>query len=595
LAQALAQASKRSPWLGRMGVAAPPPSFSHRGPAFGPAPTQKTQRLSRDGALALLMDLRSGYSKPAFQNKLAKLMLQEGRVSKGEHVNGRHELALIVQQVVLPRYGFEPNTEDFMEAVDEIVMFSSDPEISKCIQAINKCLKIPERTDSKEDNEHESGGCQEADKPSCMGSLSRTGAHAMLNELLAGYGRPHFQQQLAKLVRSEKARVGKGYMFVRGRNELSQTVCFKVLPRYGFAASEAGMKVASKEIEQFRSSCPEITAAWLAVRNCLKQPPEIEISGLEQVRCWTSPHKPRLSRGQAHSLMLELHHGYNSASFQKKLNSLMNQLGPVSEYRVDVAGRTALMFSVQRKVLPSYGFEANNNGVRAMDEELDCFLACQEIFEVAMAINKCLKMSSTYSQAEVLYQWEKKSLPTKPLELSHDTDPADSSSIGGAAEHMEETIKGSEAVNTQIKLAPKHGSDEPIGSLDSPCNPKLSLDRAHALVLELHQAYSRPWFQAELAKLTAQIDDLTFSVLRDILPHYNFEVNTNGVSDVVRELDLLAACPDLRESVSAVKRCLDTPTNKESGEKPSSFGVHATLISLHSGYVKPDFCDASAN
>lgn len=103
--------------------------------------------MSQARVLALLDELLVGFSSKSFQNKLGKLskvptesVSKDGLVS----LDGRAQLALTVQQEVLPRYGLTGDEQGVLEMKSAVRGFMDDPLVAEKSKAIREKLLLPQ-------------------------------------------------------------------------------------------------------------------------------------------------------------------------------------------------------------------------------------------------------------------------------------------------------------------------------------------------------------------------------------------------------------------------------------------------------------------
>lgn len=114
-----------------------------RGPWAAANPNQRT--LTREMAISLQRDLYIGFVDEGFQNEMQALEEKHGKESRG-FIIGRQALALKVQQVILPKYGFEGSSKGIahmMQAMRSEVIGSWD-DVNHLGFMISVHLKIAE-------------------------------------------------------------------------------------------------------------------------------------------------------------------------------------------------------------------------------------------------------------------------------------------------------------------------------------------------------------------------------------------------------------------------------------------------------------------
>jgi len=99
-------------------------------------------------------------------------------------------------------------------------------------------------------------------------------------------------------------------------------------------------------------------------------------------RC-ASPRGPGLTLNRAKALLQELLAGVSSPRFQRKLATV-----------TDAWGRRELLLSVQREVLPQYGYDGSEGGFEEVALALQPFLSDPKIILIAEAITRKLTLPS---------------------------------------------------------------------------------------------------------------------------------------------------------------------------------------------------------
>lgn len=99
--------------------------------------------------------------------------------------------------------------------------------------------------------------------------------------------------------------------------------------------------------------------------------------------------KPILTKDQALRLQRELLRAFEDPAFQQKLRALAGQ--PAKK-------RQALILSVQKEVLPKYGFEGSLKGVFFMLKAMEAFYNVREFMEAGMRINQLLEIDQGGAQ-----------------------------------------------------------------------------------------------------------------------------------------------------------------------------------------------------
>eukprot|EP00930_Biecheleria_cincta_P001119 TRINITY_DN102282_c0_g1_i1.p1 TRINITY_DN102282_c0_g1~~TRINITY_DN102282_c0_g1_i1.p1 ORF type:complete len:454 (+),score=101.62 TRINITY_DN102282_c0_g1_i1:78-1439(+) len=208
--------------------------------------TSVPPRLTLARARALMVDLLNGFSTKSFQQKLEKLVSAQGH-SALFHVPGRKELALSVQDSVLPRYGFEGSEAGVAEMVRALQpLLATDSGLAELSKTIREKLRMSgEANNRKEESENSDEELLNGKK-----RIKLESAIALQNALLASYSGPEFQMKLRKLMRKDE----DPKTLMQNRKKLILEVQVAVLPKYGFSASEAGVQEMKEAFEEWKSN-----------------------------------------------------------------------------------------------------------------------------------------------------------------------------------------------------------------------------------------------------------------------------------------------------------------------------------------------------
>jgi hypothetical protein len=194
----------------------------------------------------MMVDLLNGFSTKRFQQKLDKLVSAQGSPDLF-HVPGRKELALSVQECVLPQYGFEGSEAGVAEMVKALQpLLATDNGLAELSKTIRQQLKMSGETKSmKEDSENSDEELLNGKK-----QIKLEKAIALQNALLAAYSGPEFQMKLRKLMRKDE----DAKTLMQNRKKLILEVQVTVLPKYGFSASAAGVQEMKEAFEEWKSN-----------------------------------------------------------------------------------------------------------------------------------------------------------------------------------------------------------------------------------------------------------------------------------------------------------------------------------------------------
>jgi len=387
----------------------------------------------------MMVDLLNGFSNKRFQLNLDKLISAQGYQDLF-HVQGRKELALSVQESVLPRYGFEGSeagVADMVKALQPLV--ATDKGLAELSKAIRQKLKMSsEAKVSREDSEN-----SDEDLLSGKKHISLQKAIALQNALLAAYSGPEFHMKLGKLMRKDE----DAKTLMQNRKKLILEVQVAVLPKYGFSASEEGvqeMKEAfeewkgNSEVQNLNRAIEEQLVACIsnaiaerdgysqcrfAADKCSRAGlrPRAATDGrvsvmtatpsLRRQRAETGAELPRqvsvasdvstavsdltdehfepISKADTLALLQDLLEGFSSNEFQWKL-SLLKQGQAKTGFGLD--GLEEIALKVQKKVLKRRGFRGTRRGVAAMVDECSRYAQDADVTDLRNKINDKLGM-----------------------------------------------------------------------------------------------------------------------------------------------------------------------------------------------------------
>lgn len=394
------------------------PARNGSGPSSAAPP-----KLSSARARAMLSDLLLGFSSKSFQKKLDVLVSPQFNQRSQDlfHIDGRKELALTVQREVLPRYGFE-GTEAGVALMVKVLqpLIATDQRLAEQSEAIRQKLRLSGKTSSDSDSSDD-------ELPNGRKKLKREKAIALQNALLAQYSLPEFQMKFRKLLRKEPDNVREE------RKRLIRDVQLTVLPKFGFDASDAGidaMKEAfeewqwdnevrnlSKAIEEQLAVCMKDAIAERAghglaavqrdvhtfessctasSRRPSYQEHDRPVEQITSHQATSGDQPPGISKAETLQLLQDLLAGFSSPAFEWKLSLLKKARNSRDGFSLD--GIEELALSVQREVLPRYGFKGTRRGVAAMISECSRYIQDQDVIDLHNAINDKLGMDAAARQ-----------------------------------------------------------------------------------------------------------------------------------------------------------------------------------------------------
>eukprot|EP00931_Biecheleriopsis_adriatica_P008843 TRINITY_DN109981_c0_g1_i1.p1 TRINITY_DN109981_c0_g1~~TRINITY_DN109981_c0_g1_i1.p1 ORF type:complete len:432 (-),score=112.65 TRINITY_DN109981_c0_g1_i1:101-1396(-) len=399
-------------------------------------------KLTPARARAMLADLLVGFSAKSFQKKLDVLVTAQMGHSGSQdvfHVPGRKELALTVQREVLPRYGFDGSEYGVAMMVKAIQpLLAADSRLAEQSEAIRAKLRILSKDSSE--------ACDSSDDELANGKkhIKREKAIALQGALLAQYSTPDFQMKLRKLMRKDPENVREE------RKRLIEDVQIAVLPQFGFPASDAGIEAMKEAFEEWQwdnevrglsrqikelTACNSDAVAERAEPHAEMQlmRPRVQTSSSSSDAASSSGYSPSarsrawthfeplqqdtlpedsstvhglnndpgsaqadeqsriISKAETVQMLRELLTGFSSPAFQWKL-SLLKQ--GQSRQGVVLDGIEELALSVQREVLPKYGFKGSRRGVVHMICECSRYAKDSEVTDLHNSINEKLGMDA---------------------------------------------------------------------------------------------------------------------------------------------------------------------------------------------------------
>lgn len=190
--------------------------------------------LTEAQVLSLLGELLEGFSTPEFQEEVQSMKWYSGNP-------GHMRLTLKVHRRVLPKYRLPGTSDGVLMMLREVTPLLGNWMVGYLIDKIDEKLGLPEGTsrcvclDLQHLDEEETLADVLPPAPQ-QKNLTRMHVLSMASDLLDGFSTEDFQQKLQELLRKKKSA-----REVPGRMELALTVQSKVLPKYGFPGTFAGV------------------------------------------------------------------------------------------------------------------------------------------------------------------------------------------------------------------------------------------------------------------------------------------------------------------------------------------------------------------
>mmetsp|Transcript_8078 Transcript_8078/g.8922 ORF Transcript_8078/g.8922 Transcript_8078/m.8922 type:complete len:410 (+) Transcript_8078:102-1331(+) len=356
-------------------------------------------KMTKARAKAMVRELLSGYAAKSFQTKLTEILEKasaEGGVVTDE-LPARWAWAENVHNDILAQYSFATgHGMEYLTLPLELIL-ESCPECLDNVKKIGELLRLKtwpyqeEKTEKTEQLAVSALTLGQGRKP----SLSKPRALALQTELLSILSTPCFQKKLAEMSRKspneplpECNRADICKLFDDGQMD--------TIARYGFETSQKGVEDMFAALEKLHED-PDIFVNAFAIEEALSM--QHESSG-----CWSPSKKaanggllgikPRTKFTVAKLLRKQLA-GFSTPGFQHAIVKLKRKadLEQACDGYYHLSGRAELALTVQRRILPSFGFAASRAGV--LDMVLHCtkFLEDDEIAKLWDDINSKLGMT----------------------------------------------------------------------------------------------------------------------------------------------------------------------------------------------------------
>jgi len=289
----------------------------------------------------MMADLYDGFATEDFQKKLAELDAQYTKGS-ARHAGQRQKLFLEVQKLVLPKYGFDGNFKGVMDMMSAVQQFNSDEEFAYKSYLVNELVGLvpetpPTSAEAQQDAERKK---QEAgpDKPKAEPEyIFVTVKHAVQRDEI----------QVSVLSTATFKRVKEALSAKLGRSDIMAA---------RFVFKQAGTYVSYKD------------------GDAIGDRRKINILGVEDLKPAPGM-KPQITLEEALQMQRDLAEGFGKSEFQQKLSELESKYGQSRQF---LRERQMLFLTVQKVVLPKYGFDGNPKGVYDMMQAFNAFSDNQE-------------------------------------------------------------------------------------------------------------------------------------------------------------------------------------------------------------------------
>jgi len=246
----------------------------------------------------------------------------------------------------------------------------------------------PNEQPSDEDKEPKPAASEAEDKEAMPApSMTKARAVALQCELLAAFTAARFQKKLHELAREYSDDKDPAYR--AGVRKLVRKEQRQIIPSYGFDASEAGVEQMLQAFESFKED-PDVYVNSLSIKEALLQ---------------IKPSSPRLGdrfnrqvvavdcKDFVIQLLRSQLVAFSHPAFQKSVRALKLKATDVEEGFYHLPGRAQLAMTVQRLILPRFGFSATREGVQSMIVHCAQYASEPEVALLFDGINSRLGMT----------------------------------------------------------------------------------------------------------------------------------------------------------------------------------------------------------
>ncbi|CAJ1409702.1 unnamed protein product [Effrenium voratum] len=237
--------------------------------------------------------------------------------------------------------------------------------------------------------------------------LTKTDALALQRALLAAFEEPSFQRRLRELAEEHRVSQGKTRGYTAGFMRLVRREQMKVLPDFGFEASEHGVEAMLRAFAEWKGDC-DIQVQEKIIQDTLRSAePKNEADHVE------APARTRpANKFDIANMLHELQIAFSEPWFQDEIHELRvsadyragrrnpepGALPTLDEHAVDpegyynLSGRAALALQGHKHILPRYCFEGTPEGVRKMLLHVSTYLGDKDVDRAFDAVNCKLGM-----------------------------------------------------------------------------------------------------------------------------------------------------------------------------------------------------------
>ncbi|CAE7519936.1 CPK19 [Symbiodinium natans] len=361
-------------------------SYEPRKPE-GKAVAPEPPKLSIDQALALQRDLLQGFSDPDFQQKRKELVAALRHTEPRKFSMERQKLFLTVQKVVLPRYGFDGSPKGVFDMLQQFDRpeITSNGEFQQQGAILNHLLFAEEMADPANAVVPPTAASERQPKPKARGPPpARPAAPVRDVEVLVRHAvqEDHPNEEALLTVKSNATMksVKEALVAHLGKPELLRS-CRLVQP-----VGENGAFSSFKDTEKLNGRRALLVLGEAPEEAPAEKAPCIALRGVTGKA--VAPEPPKLSIHQALALQhlgkdthghqrpaktikqRDLLQGFSDPDFQQKRKELVAALRHTEPRKFSVE-RQKLFLTVQRVVLPRYGFDGSPKGVFDMLQQFD--------------------------------------------------------------------------------------------------------------------------------------------------------------------------------------------------------------------------------
>lgn len=343
----------------------------------------RTVKISKVRALTLLMELLHEMTSKSFRKQLIDLSREaEEREDAAETtVSKMQELISRQRADVLQKQGFDGGSdEDIAEMWRSVDPWLHDPMVAGkawAVQCVLRCLgERVRRAKSKP-------AAAKYKPVVAPEALEKDEALALQNDLLENCTTLEVQNELNKVWRQHKP---ESLQADKASVEVFYSVLTEVIPKHGFLASEVGIEAMTDAFRPLLLDL-DVQVLWRLID-----------TAMSPLAC--GRHMPKPGAGSRERTKLDVIHVLRALLETFSTQEFQNQVLALKEAsHVDdcdhwfhLAGRAELALSVQRHILPKYGFEGTCKGVHVLISYVTRHIMDVEVWGLYNAVNEKLGM-----------------------------------------------------------------------------------------------------------------------------------------------------------------------------------------------------------